>query len=149
MQKNLGKAVVAGLIGTLVMTMIMLMAPTMGMPPMPIGKMLANFMGLPEALGWIAHFMIGTVLAVGYAFIFSAKLSGNGLVRGALYGLLPWFVSQVMVNPIMGTGLFASNTPAPVLIVFGSLMGHLIYGAAVGGIYGTKLAHIETPANRH
>ena len=112
MQKNFGKAIVAGLVGTLIMTMVMLMAPLMGFPPMPIGKMLADFMGFPEAFGWIAHFMIGTVLAVAYAIIFAARLPGNGVVRGALYGLLPWLLSQIMVNPMMGAGIFASTLSA-------------------------------------
>ena len=144
MQKNFGKAIVAGLVGTLVMTMVMLMGPLMGMPPMPVGKMLADFMGMPEALGWVVHFMIGTVLALIYVFVFASKLPGNGLVRGALYGLLPWLLSQIMVNPMMGAGLFASNTSAPVMMAIGSLMGHMIYGAVVGGVYGTKSAQLET-----
>ena len=146
MQKNFGKAIVAGLAGTLAMTMVMLMAPLMGMPPMPVGKMLADFMGMPEALGWIAHFMIGTVLALIYVSVFASRLPGSGVVRGALYGLLPWLLSQVMVNPMMGAGIFASNTPAPVMMVIGSLMGHMIYGAVVGGVYGTKSAQVETAA---
>ena len=127
MQKNFGKAIAAGLAGTLVMTMVMLMAPLMGMPPMPIGKMLADFMGMAEALGWIAHFMIGTVLALIYASVFASKLPGSGVVRGALFGLLPWLLSQVIINPMMGTGIFASNTPAPVMMVIGTLYSTQIW----------------------
>lgn len=149
MQKNLGKAVLAGLIGTLVMTMVMLMAPVMGMPPMPIGKMLANFMRIPEALGWIAHFMIGTVLTLIYTSVFASHLPGSGFVRGALYGILPWLLSQIIVNPIMGAGIFASNTPTPMVMVLGSFMGHIIYGGVVGAIYGTNSAQVETAIAHH
>lgn len=134
--KSLGRAVVAGLAGTAAMTIVMLMGPLMGMPEMNIGKMLGGFMGIPVALGWAAHFMIGTILALVYVYLFSSKLRGSSLLRGALYGLIPWFVSQIMVNPMMGAGIFASNTPAPVIMAMGSLMGHIIYGAVVGGIYG-------------
>ena len=67
MKLNVGKAVLAGLAGTAVMTMLMLLAPKMGMPPMNIGAMLGSVMGGYVALGWVAHFMIGTVLALGYA----------------------------------------------------------------------------------
>jgi uncharacterized membrane protein YagU involved in acid resistance len=116
---------------------------------MPIGKMLAGFMGIPEALGWIAHFMVGTMLALVYVFVFSSKLPGNSWVRGALYGLLPWFVMQIMAFPMMGAGLFASSTNAPVMMVMGSLLGHLIYGAVVGGVYGSESVQFETVSAVH
>jgi len=61
---NIKRAIVAGLAGTAVMTALMLMAPMMGMPPMNIGKMLGSMMGGITTLGWVAHFMFGTVLAV-------------------------------------------------------------------------------------
>jgi hypothetical protein len=53
---------------------------------------------------------------------------------------------QVMINPMMGAGLFASHTSDPLMMLIGSLMGHMIYGAVVGGVYGTKSAHPETVA---
>lgn len=138
MVKNPGKSIVAGLIGTLVMTGFMLMAPMMGMPEMNIGKMLGMFMGMPEMAGWLAHFMIGSVLAVFYAVIFQPKIPGNGVVRGMMFGLIPWLMAQVIVNPMMGAGFFAMNTPAPMAMVMGSLMGHLVYGAVLGSVYGTR-----------
>ena len=134
--ESLGRAVVAGLAGTAMMTIVMLMGPLMGMPAMNIGRMLGGFMGIPEAPGWVAHFTIGTALAVIYVYVFSSKLPGSPLLRGAVYGLIPWFVFQIMVNPIMGAGIFASNTPAPFMMVMGSAIGHIIYGAVLGGIYG-------------
>ncbi|MEK6572047.1 MAG: DUF6789 family protein [Bacteroidota bacterium] len=133
----LSRAVLSGLAGTAVMTLVMLMGPLMGMPEMNIGQMLGGFMGIPHALGWIAHFMVGTVLALIYVYLFSSRLPGAPWPRGALYGLLLWLVSQIMVNPMMGAGVFASNTPAPFMMVMGSLMGHLAYGAVVGGVYGS------------
>lgn len=149
MQHNLGKAILAGLAGTLVMTLVMLMAPLMGMPPMPIGNMLAGFMGIPVVLGWVAHFMIGAVLAIIYATVFASRLPGGAVVRGALYGLIPWFLAQIMVNPMMGAGFFASNTPAPLMMVLGSMLGHLAYGAVVGGVYSKGAARLQTAAAHH
>ncbi len=137
---DFGKAVVAGLVGTLAMTIVMLMAPAMGMPPMPIGNMLAGFMHIPVALGWIMHFMIGTVLSIGYVNLFATRLPGNPVVRGLIYSLVPWLMAQVIVNPMMGAGVFASHTPAPVLFVMGSLIGHLVYGAVLGAVYGLETA---------
>jgi len=142
---SIGRAVLAGLAATAVMTLFMLMAPLMGMPEMNIGKMLGGFMGVPAFIGWAGHFMIGVVLAIGYGMFFEPRLSNAPVVRGILYGLIPWLVSQVMVNPMMGAGLFASNTPAPFLMVMGSLLGHVAYGAILGVTY-TRAA---TPAVAH
>jgi uncharacterized membrane protein YagU involved in acid resistance len=101
MNKNFGRAVVAGLVATAMMTMLMLVGPMMGMPKMPIGDMLASFMDIPALVGWVADFMIGAVLALIYVVVFAERLPGSGAVRGALYGLIPWFLAQVMVNPMM------------------------------------------------
>ena len=133
---NMTKTVIAGLAATAVMTMIMIMAPMMGMPEMNIGKMLGEFMGVPTVVGWLAHFMIGVVLAIIFARMFFSRLPGSPVVKGLLFGMIPWFVAQVMMNPMMGAGVFASNTPAPMMMVMGSLLGHVVYGAVLGGVYG-------------
>lgn len=131
MKINLKKAVRAGILGTVAMTVVATFgAPMMGLPKMDIPGMLAGVMGDSLVLGWMAHFMVGTLLAVGYAF-FQEKLPEPAIIRGALYGLAPWLVAQVAVMPMMGMGFF-SGAFAP---AFGSLIGHLIYGAIVGVIY--------------
>jgi uncharacterized membrane protein YagU involved in acid resistance len=130
---NWTRAIVGGLAATAVMTVLMLMAPAMGLPPMNIGAMLGSVMGGSLFLGWMAHFVIGTMLAVIYAAVFTTRLPGPGFVRGALYGLAPWIVAQLVVMPMMGAGPFGGSFGAG----FGSLVGHLVYGAVLGGIYGT------------
>jgi uncharacterized membrane protein YagU involved in acid resistance len=128
---NLKRAVFAGLAGTVAMTGLMLAAPMMGMPRMNIGEMLGSMMGGVTALGWAAHFMIGTALAVAYAAFFAERLSGPAVVRGMLFGLAPWLLAQLVVMPMMGAGLFSGSMVAAA----GSLMGHLVYGAVVGAVY--------------
>jgi uncharacterized membrane protein len=137
---NLSKAVLAGVVATVVMTMVMVMAPFMGMPEMNIGKMLGEFMGVPAIVGWVAHFMIGSVLAIIFATAFAASLPGAPWLKGVLFGLIPWLGAQVMVNPMMGAGVFASNMPAPLMMVMGSLLGHMVYGAVLGAVYGRSIA---------
>lgn len=132
MKIDIGKAVLGGLAGTAAMTALMLAAPMMGLPPMNIGRMLGSAMGGVVALGWMAHFVIGTVLAVVYAALFAPRLPGARPVRGALYSLLPWLMAQVVVMPLMGAGLFSGS----MLAAGGSLMGHLVYGAVLGSLYG-------------
>lgn len=152
MSKNVGRAILAGLAATAAMTFLLIIGPSMGMPKMLIGNMLANFMGISVALGWTAHFMIGTVLGLIYVYAFADRLPGASALRGAIYGLFPWLLAQIMVNPVMGAGFFASNTPAPVMVVMGSLLGHLVYGAVLGAVYGlagTKTGDTAQPAYSH
>jgi hypothetical protein len=134
---QLQKAVIAGVAGTIVMTIMTMVAPMMGMPEMDIPQMLAGFMGFPIIIGWFAHFMIGTTFALLYAYVFVQKLPGAPWIKGMLFGLLPWFLSQVTANPVMGAGIFAMNTPAPMMVVVGSFLGHLAYGVVVGVVYGS------------
>jgi uncharacterized membrane protein YagU involved in acid resistance len=132
MTRNWGKAIVAGLIGTLVMTVVGLyVAPLMGLEPMNPAVMLAGQMGGNMMLGWIAHFMIGIILAVIYAIV-APSIPGAPVVRGALFGIAPWLFAMVIMMPMMGMPMFmGAMMPA-----LGSLMGHVIFGAVVGAIYG-------------
>ena len=132
MNVNFGRAVLAGSVGTLVMTAVGLFAaPLMGLPPMNPAEMLAGAMGGNTALGWGAHLMIGVSLAFGYAIVAPA-LPGPGVARGAIYSVGPFLMAQILVMPIMGMPLFSGS----LAMATGSLVGHLVYGAVLGGIYG-------------
>jgi hypothetical protein len=135
------RTVLGGLAGTAAMTVLMLMAPLMGLPPMNIGKMLGSVMGGVVALGWFAHFMIGTVLATVYATLFASRLRGAPAVRGAAYSLLPWLVAQLVVMPMMGAGLFSGSA----LVAGASMMGHLVYGVVLGAVYGRAYELEQAP----
>ncbi len=135
-QRNLGRAIIAGLVGTAAMTMLTLMAPMMGMPEMNIANMLSNFMKLPAVVGWVAHFMIGVIWAIVFVSVFVGKLPGAPWLKGVLFSLGPWLLMQIMASPMMGMGVFFSSSSAPMMMVVGSLMGHVVYGAILGGVYG-------------
>lgn len=129
---NLGRGLLAGAVGTAAITMLMLGAPLMGMPKMPIGEMLGSFLHIGSAAGWAMHVVIGLVLALMYAGWFATRLPGGPALRGAIYGFGVFLVAQVVVTPMMGGGVFSGgNVP----MIMGSLMGHLVYGALVGLIY--------------
>jgi len=131
MKINLKKAVLAGVVGTIAMTIAATFAaPMMGLPKMDVPGMLASVMGGILPIGWMAHFMIGTLLAIGYA-VLQEKIPGPTIVRGAIYSLAPWLMAQVVVMPMMGMGLFSGAFA----LAFGSLIGHLIYGSVVAAVY--------------
>jgi uncharacterized PurR-regulated membrane protein YhhQ (DUF165 family) len=138
------KAVFAGFFATLAMTMLMYVAPMMGMPKMDIAAMLGGMLGggMPEPMGgsWLLgmfiHFVNGTVIfPLIFAFLLYGRFPGAPVAKGILWGVILWFLAQAMVMPMMGAGFFASNAPQPFLAVFGSLMGHLVYGAILGWLY--------------
>jgi hypothetical protein len=130
---NFQRAVVAGIVGTAAMTMLMLVAPLMGMPRMAIGEMLGSFLHIGSAAGWAMHGVIGLVLAAIYAAWFAARLPGGLALRGAIYGFGVFLVAQLVVTPMMGGGVFSGGQMA---VIVGSLMGHLVYGVIVGAVYG-------------
>jgi uncharacterized membrane protein YagU involved in acid resistance len=144
MNIKFGRAIAAGIIGTAVMTAVgVWIAPLMGMPPMNPAEMLAGAMGGNMALGWVGHFMIGTILALIYAAV-APWLPGPPVVRGALYGIAPFLVAQIVVMPMMGMPVFSGSA----IMAMGSLIGHLIYGGVVGGVYGTVPAARGLAAGR-
>jgi uncharacterized membrane protein YagU involved in acid resistance len=132
MMINFSRAAAAGIIATLVMTAIGLwVAPLMGMPAMNPAVMLAEAMGGSILLGWAAHLMIGTILAVGYAVV-APWIPGPPPLRGAVYGIVPFLAAQIVVMPMMGMPVFSGSTA----LAMGSLVGHLAYGATLGLVYG-------------
>jgi uncharacterized membrane protein YagU involved in acid resistance len=140
-QINWLRAVAAGIVGTAVMTAVgVWAAPLMGMPPMNPAEMLAMQFGGMMALGWIMHFGIGIVLALIYAFV-APRLPGPPALRGALYGLAPFLVAQIVVMPMMGMPVFSGS----IAMAMGSLIGHLVYGGVVGAIYGHPAEAVERP----
>ncbi len=147
---NARRAAVAGLVGTFVMTVLMLLAPRVGLPRIAIGQLLTTALALSSAflsfgatVGWAIHAAFGIILALIYAGVFATRLPGTPLVRGALYGGLVFIVAQLVFMPLVGGGVF-SRGDAPMIL--GSLIGHLVYGGLVGAVYGLPGAAYGPPA---
>jgi len=145
---NLKRAAVAGLVGTAVMTGLMLLAPLVGLPRLAIGQLLSTllavsvaFLPIGPATGWVLHGLFGILLAVIYAAAFAGRLPGPPLVRGALYGVLVFLLAEVTFMPLVGAGVFSRGD---VPMILGSLLGHLIYGGLVGFLYGEP-ASVQPP----
>lgn len=136
---SIKSALIAGFLATSAMTLFTFMAPLMGFQ-MNIPKMLAGTMGTPIIFGWVTHFMIGEILAVSYATIF-LKITNkiSNFKSGMMYALIPWFIAQVLVMPMMNVfngGSFANGLfSGSIMISIASLIGHLIYGAVLGETY--------------
>jgi hypothetical protein len=87
MNINNGKAIAGGVIGTAAMTVVAVyVAPMMGMPPMNPAVMLSEQMGGTIVAGWVAHFMIGAILAIVYAGV-ADRIPGAPPLLGAIFGI--------------------------------------------------------------
>jgi uncharacterized membrane protein YagU involved in acid resistance len=149
-QFSIKSALFAGLIATVAMTAFTFMAPLMGFE-MNIPAMLASTMGTPIIVGWLAHFMIGEILAINFAAIFLKRTNKTADIKsGALFGLIPWFIAQIMVMPMMsvlaGGGYLAGLFSGSIMIAMASLVGHLIYGGVLGAIYKPEYATVNAVA---
>jgi uncharacterized membrane protein YagU involved in acid resistance len=138
---NSRRAAAAGLIGTGVMTALLLIEPSIGLPNIAIGQILSTSLGLASAhtsagpaVGWLIHFLVGMVLALIYAAIAVERLPGGPLLRGMLYGAVVFVVAQLVFMPLVGGGVFSGGQ---LDLIAGSLLGHLVYGGVTGWIYGT------------
>lgn len=114
MRPNVWKAIGGGAVGTLAMTVMMYsVAPMMLGRPMDVAAMLGSLLGGSWAMGMLMHVLNGAVIfPLIYAYLLYQRLSGEAWVRGTVWGLVLWFVSQALV------------------------IAHAIYGTLLGGIAG-------------
>jgi uncharacterized membrane protein YagU involved in acid resistance len=142
----IGRGIVAGLVATVVLSAMMLMKQSMGlMPELDPIAMLTSMAGASSpAVGWIAHFVIGSIFwGVGFA-ILSAYLPGPYWLRGTIFAVGAWLMMMVVVMPMAGAGLFGLDlgTMVPVM----TLALHVVFGVVLGGIYGVLGAGKESIA---
>jgi hypothetical protein len=84
-----------------------------------------------------AVFLAGGLLwAVLYGVLFEPRLNGRGWQRGVMFAMIPWLFSLVVFLPLVGGGFLGLSLGAGPLPVIGNLILHVVYGAALGGIYG-------------
>ena len=128
------QTIIGGISGTAAMTMVIFLAPMMGMPRMNPAEMLSNMTGFPLMAGWIMHFMIGVIFAMIYAFIFIGfvKKIASKVLRGAIFGVTVFIFAQIAMA-ILGAmmGGVSPGEGSMILLMAGSLTGHIIFGIIV------------------
>lgn len=84
------------------------------------------------------HLVAGIVWAIVYTGFAEPRLPGGGLVRGMIFGLIPWVLSVLVFFPVAGAGFLGLDIGAGPLPILGNLVVHLVYGAALGKIYASN-----------
>src|SRR4030095_3224805 len=140
-QHYVAKAMVGGLLGTLLQTITVYgVAPMMAGQSMDIAAMLEHVC----APGMLVHLLSGGVIfPLGYILLSSQSFSGPPVLQGMLWAGLIWFVAEVIMAPMLGAEVFSAalgGLPAGLR----ALLAALVYGATLGGIVGTV-----QPEDRH
>lgn len=135
--KPLFRGLIAGFVATIVLSVLMIIKSTMDlMPDVNIIQMLASKMGGQVAMGWLAHFMIGTfVYGLVFAFIMAPMPLGNLAFRGIILGVLGWLMMMLLIMPMMGAGLFGLSMQSGMMVPIATLMLHVIFGFVLGLVY--------------
>jgi hypothetical protein len=78
----------------------------------------------------------GLAWAILYALFAEPRLAGPGWVRGLTFSVVPTILSLVAFLPLVGGGMLGLALGAGPLPSIGNLLLHLVYGAALGALYG-------------
>lgn len=138
--QNITAGLVAGFIATVVLSAIMMIKTMMGiMPELDVVDMLAGMMGMSVLLGWVAHFMIGTLAwGGGFALLYAHIPGDSPVAKGVAFGVAAWLAMMVAVMPMAGASLFGLNfgIMAPMMM----LALHLVFGAVLGLVFRSRTA---------
>ena len=130
---NSGRAFVAGIVGALVMSLLMVLLRAAGVP-LHIELRLAAALGTRIWLiGFATHLLIGGIIGVVYAIVFEYVTETAGIGPGVLLGAVNTIFAGFAWAFVGGPGRFWSDFgPAGVGALF---LVHIVYGAVVGGLY--------------
>ncbi|MBA1149531.1 hypothetical protein H0Z60_21015 [Ectothiorhodospiraceae bacterium WFHF3C12] len=135
---------IAGLVGTLAISVFMVAKAVSGMmPELNTIRMLADvgqrFFGTPEIpfFGWFYHAVIGIVA---WGNLFGAAADdmpfGPYWVRALVFSTLAWLVMMLGFMPVAVAGFFGARLGAGVGVAVITLLLHWVFGLALGLTYG-------------
>jgi hypothetical protein len=152
-----GRAIVAGLVGGLAMTVLAWLVRLTGLQmnaEMMLGSMVSSAPGLGTWLiGFMMHMVISALIALAYAWGFERVTHRAGVTVGLGFAVIHVIIAGVVmavipaIHPMIpermpAPGAYLSNMGATFVALF--VLEHLLYGAIVGAMYGP----VEHPAGR-
>lgn len=147
MNARLFNGAIAGVAGGVIFGVMMQMmnAPTPDRSSMAMMQMVAMVVGSTSlAIGWLYHLFNSAVIGASYGGLFGSRTHGYsaGLSYGALWGVVWWILGGLILMPVLlDMPAFAPLQMPPMrMVAVGSLIGHLVYGLILGGVY-VRLSH--------
>jgi hypothetical protein len=146
---KVGKAVIAGVVGGVAMTLLGWIVRRLGIQ-MNAEMMLGTMTGGAPALGtwlvgFVMHLVISALIALAYAWGFEHVTHRAGVAVGLGFAIVHVVIAGMVMamipamHPMIpeqmpAPGAFMANMGATFVALF--LIEHLLYGAIVGGMYG-------------
>lgn len=145
---NARRALLGGVVATLVLTGLMYLGHAVGVDIWNIPAMIASAMGFGRYIspadplwmwGVVVYAIFGVlVLPLCYAYWVYSYLPGPVWFRGLLWGAFLWFLEQMLVMPLIGEGVFDRRGPDPAIEIVSQLVLWLVYGVLLGIIAGPQ-----------
>lgn len=143
MGSRIAASAAAGLIAGIVfgVMMHMMAAPMPGGGQVPVIAMIGQIItGSPDVtVGWLYHLFNSAVIGAIFGGLLGTRVHGygSGLGWGAAYGFAWWILGGLILMPVfLGMPAFAPlMMPEMQMVAMGSLIGHVIYGLILGGLY--------------
>jgi len=137
---NIWIGLIAAFIATVILSILMLMKQSIRlMPEMDLIGMMSEMMHVSRAMGWLVHFIVGTVMYGGFfAWVLVPLLSDvQYWLVGVVLGIIGWLIAMVVMMPMGGKGFFGIKLGmmGPVM----SFIMHVFFGAILGWVYGLMI----------
>ncbi|MFB6186850.1 MAG: hypothetical protein ABEI06_04320 [Halobacteriaceae archaeon] len=104
--------------------------------------------GQQAVIGWILYLITSVIVGLVYAWIdmrvnlteYTRTIS-SGIISGAIYGVAVWLIFAVVVIPLwLSTVVEFADSPSFPFISGLALIGYVIFGLIIGGVYGASPA---------
>ena len=133
---NVLKAMIAGLVATLVLSALMLLNGAWDlMPQINIIRWLTALGTLSVPSAWMDHFIVGVVIwGLLFAVYDGVATRPAHWLKDIIVGVFAWLMMMVAFMPLAGAGFFGAKIGITALV--GLLILHLVYGVVLGATYG-------------
>ncbi|MES2859950.1 MAG: DUF6789 family protein [Pseudomonadota bacterium] len=148
MMSRVQKGLIAGFAATIAVSILEAVNVLAGPWVEPFPLFVASLMGMPGnlAVGWIAHFVVGTVVLGSLFGILCPRMPGQTPeTKGIIFAVGAWAVMMVAVLLVGNSGTFAgAGGFGPIVWM---LVTHAVFGIVLGNVY-ARLVDREKRAAR-